>query len=79
MYASAVDDELRYQLAVTSFMLIYSCHDSLVIFLVLFVLFSQISPCTRGGINRISLQGCDARVFCLGVRIVKRRTVQHVG
>ncbi|CDP07144.1 unnamed protein product [Coffea canephora] len=37
-----------------------------------------ITPCTRDGINRISLTGCDARVFCLGVRIVKRRTVQHI-
>ncbi|KAJ9555596.1 hypothetical protein OSB04_010210 [Centaurea solstitialis] len=25
-----------------------------------------------------SLTGCDARVFCLGVRIVKRRTVQQI-
>ncbi|KAM7502055.1 hypothetical protein LguiB_000959 [Lonicera macranthoides] len=37
-----------------------------------------ITPCTRDGINKISLSGCDARVFCLGVRIVKRRTVQHI-
>ncbi|CAI9105156.1 OLC1v1004016C1 [Oldenlandia corymbosa var. corymbosa] len=37
-----------------------------------------ITPCTRDGINKISLTGCDARVFCLGVRIVKRRTVQHI-
>ncbi|XP_059626751.1 E3 SUMO-protein ligase SIZ1 [Cornus florida] len=37
-----------------------------------------ITPCTRDGINKISLKGCDARVFCLGVRIVKRRTVQQI-
>ncbi|KAK9169000.1 hypothetical protein Syun_001140 [Stephania yunnanensis] len=37
-----------------------------------------IKTCTREGINKISLSGCDARVFCLGVRIVKRRTVQQV-
>ncbi|KAA8544013.1 hypothetical protein F0562_021810 [Nyssa sinensis] len=37
-----------------------------------------ITPCTRDGINKISLTGCDARVFCLGVRIVKRRTVQQI-
>ncbi|KAM7522316.1 hypothetical protein LguiA_012218 [Lonicera macranthoides] len=37
-----------------------------------------ITPCTRDGINKISLTGCDARVFCLGVRMVKRRTVQHI-
>ncbi|KAI8525930.1 hypothetical protein RHMOL_Rhmol13G0269000 [Rhododendron molle] len=36
-----------------------------------------ITPCTRDGINKISLTGCDSRVFCLGVRIVKRRTVQQ--
>ncbi|KAK9124326.1 hypothetical protein Sjap_013928 [Stephania japonica] len=37
-----------------------------------------IKTCTREGINKISLSGCDARIFCLGVRIVKRRTVQQV-
>ncbi|GMH12526.1 hypothetical protein Nepgr_014367 [Nepenthes gracilis] len=37
-----------------------------------------ITPCTRDGINKISLTGCDARIFCLGVRIVKRRTVQQI-
>ncbi|GFZ18061.1 DNA-binding protein with MIZ/SP-RING zinc finger, PHD-finger and SAP domain-containing protein [Actinidia rufa] len=36
-----------------------------------------ITPCTRDGINKISLTGCDSRMFCLGVRIVKRRTVQQ--
>ncbi|XP_057479903.1 E3 SUMO-protein ligase SIZ1-like isoform X2 [Actinidia eriantha] len=37
-----------------------------------------ITPCTRDGINKISLKGCDSRMFCLGVRIVKRRTVQQI-
>ncbi|GAB2285091.1 SUMO ligase siz1, variant 2 [Dionaea muscipula] len=37
-----------------------------------------ITPCTRDGINKISLTGCDARMFCLGVRIVKRRTLQQI-
>uniref|UniRef100_A0A0V0IXN1 Putative E3 SUMO-protein ligase SIZ1-like n=1 Tax=Solanum chacoense TaxID=4108 RepID=A0A0V0IXN1_SOLCH len=37
-----------------------------------------ITPCTRDGINKVTLTGCDARVFCLGVRLVKRRTVQQV-
>ncbi|KAB2598098.1 E3 SUMO-protein ligase SIZ1-like [Pyrus ussuriensis x Pyrus communis] len=30
------------------------------------------------GINKISLSACDNRAFCLGVRLVKRRTVQQV-
>ncbi|KAL2541116.1 E3 SUMO-protein ligase SIZ1 [Abeliophyllum distichum] len=38
----------------------------------------NITPCTRDGINKISLTGCDARIFCLGVRIVKRRTLHQV-
>ncbi|KAL4592523.1 hypothetical protein LXL04_005521, partial [Taraxacum kok-saghyz] len=37
-----------------------------------------ITQCTQDGINKISLTGCDARVFCLGVRIVKRRTLQQI-
>ncbi|KAJ4971171.1 hypothetical protein NE237_004270 [Protea cynaroides] len=37
-----------------------------------------ITTCTREGINKISLSGCDARIFCLGVRIVRRRTIQQV-
>ncbi|XP_059660604.1 E3 SUMO-protein ligase SIZ1-like isoform X2 [Cornus florida] len=37
-----------------------------------------ITPCTRDGINKIFLSGCDARIFCLGVRIVKRRTIQKI-
>ncbi|XP_044504824.1 E3 SUMO-protein ligase SIZ1-like isoform X2 [Mangifera indica] len=37
-----------------------------------------ITQCTNDGVNRIVLNGCDARIFCLGVRIVKRRTVQQI-
>ncbi|XP_042503873.1 E3 SUMO-protein ligase SIZ1-like isoform X2 [Macadamia integrifolia] len=37
-----------------------------------------ITTCTREGINKVSLSGCDARIFCLGVRIVRRRTMQQV-
>ncbi|KAF5822839.1 putative chromatin regulator PHD family [Helianthus annuus] len=37
-----------------------------------------ITPCTRDGINKITFTGCDSRVFCVGVRIVKRRTVQQI-
>ncbi|KAE8677227.1 E3 SUMO-protein ligase SIZ1 [Hibiscus syriacus] len=37
-----------------------------------------ITPCTKDGINKITLTGCDARVFCFGVRIVKRRSVQQI-
>ncbi|KAI3461455.1 hypothetical protein Pfo_018118 [Paulownia fortunei] len=37
-----------------------------------------ITPCTRDGINKISLTGCDARIFCVGVRIVKRRTLHQI-
>ncbi|CAL1403387.1 unnamed protein product [Linum trigynum] len=37
-----------------------------------------ITPCTKDGINKISLSGFDARIFCLGVRIVKRRTLQQI-
>ncbi|XP_010264787.1 PREDICTED: E3 SUMO-protein ligase SIZ1-like [Nelumbo nucifera] len=33
---------------------------------------------TREGLNKISLQGCDARIFCIGIRIVKRCTIQQV-
>ncbi|KAJ0979333.1 hypothetical protein J5N97_014807 [Dioscorea zingiberensis] len=32
----------------------------------------------RDGLNKITLSRCDARVFCLGVRIVKKRTLQQV-
>ncbi|OVA09898.1 zinc finger protein [Macleaya cordata] len=37
-----------------------------------------ITTCTREGINKIFLSGCDSRIFCLGVRIARRRTVQQV-
>ncbi|KAF5783509.1 putative chromatin regulator PHD family [Helianthus annuus] len=37
-----------------------------------------ITPCTRDGINKVTVTCCDARVFCFGVRIVKRRTVQQI-
>ncbi|XP_038894174.1 E3 SUMO-protein ligase SIZ1 isoform X1 [Benincasa hispida] len=37
-----------------------------------------ITACTKDGMNKITLTGCDARSFCLGVRIVKRRTVQQI-
>ncbi|KAI7730845.1 hypothetical protein M8C21_002066 [Ambrosia artemisiifolia] len=37
-----------------------------------------ITSCIHEGSNKISLTGFDARVFCLGVRIVKRRTVQQI-
>ncbi|XP_010541343.1 PREDICTED: E3 SUMO-protein ligase SIZ1-like isoform X2 [Tarenaya hassleriana] len=37
-----------------------------------------ITHCIRDGVNKISLNGCDARVFCFGVRLVKRRTLQQV-
>lgn len=47
-------------------------------FLVYCLLFCQITAYTKDGFNKISLTGCDARIFCLGVRIVKRRTVQQV-
>lgn len=37
-----------------------------------------ITPCTKDGINKIFVGGCDSRIFCVGVRIVKRRTLQQV-
>lgn len=43
------------------------------------LLFCQITPYTRDGVNKISLTGCDARLFCMGIRIARRRTVQQVG
>ncbi|KAG6415415.1 hypothetical protein SASPL_122826 [Salvia splendens] len=36
-----------------------------------------ITPWTRDGINKIFVSGCDARIFCVGVRIVKKRTLQQ--
>ncbi|KAL1558573.1 SUMO ligase siz1 [Salvia divinorum] len=37
-----------------------------------------ITPWTRDGINKIFVSGCDARIFCVGVRIVKKRTLRQV-
>ncbi|KAK4772149.1 hypothetical protein SAY86_013924 [Trapa natans] len=37
-----------------------------------------ITPFVKDGINKISLSWGDARKFCMGVRIVKRRTVQQI-
>ncbi|VFQ96612.1 unnamed protein product [Cuscuta campestris] len=37
-----------------------------------------ITPLTGDGVNKVSLAGMDARVFCFGVRIVKKRTVQQI-
>lgn len=44
----------------------------------LVLLFWQITACIRDGVNRISLSGGDVRIFCFGVRLVKRRTLQQV-
>ncbi|XP_074591185.1 LOW QUALITY PROTEIN: E3 SUMO-protein ligase SIZ1-like [Curcuma longa] len=37
-----------------------------------------ISTCSTEGVNKIVLSRNDARVFCFGIRLVKRRTVQQV-
>lgn len=37
-----------------------------------------ITTCSREGMNKISLTRTDARVFCFGIRIAKRRTVPQV-
>ncbi|CAN6470851.1 unnamed protein product [Victoria cruziana] len=37
-----------------------------------------ITSFSREGINRISLSACDARIFCFGVRLVRRRSVSQV-
>ncbi|XP_052155234.1 E3 SUMO-protein ligase SIZ1 isoform X2 [Oryza glaberrima] len=37
-----------------------------------------ITTCSREGINKICLSRVDARTFCFGVRIAKRRTVAQV-
>lgn len=37
-----------------------------------------ISAYVSEGINKISLSMCDARVFCIGVRLAKRQTVEQV-
>ncbi|KAG2371386.1 E3 SUMO-protein [Vigna angularis] len=39
---------------------------------------SVITPYSKDGINRISLTVVDARIFCLGVRIIKRLTVPEI-
>ncbi|MCI10392.1 E3 SUMO-protein ligase SIZ1, partial [Trifolium medium] len=36
-----------------------------------------ITPHTKDGINKITLTVCDPRIFCLGVRIVRRRSLQQ--
>ncbi|GKV28801.1 hypothetical protein SLEP1_g37802 [Rubroshorea leprosula] len=36
-----------------------------------------ITSCTKDGFNKITLTGCDPRVFCFGVRLIKRQTVQQ--
>ena len=41
-------------------------------------MFLQVTTCSREGINKISLSRVDARTFCFGVRIVRRRTVPQV-
>ncbi|KAA3485844.1 E3 SUMO-protein ligase SIZ1-like isoform X1 [Gossypium australe] len=55
-----------------------NCSGLTVVMMVLLLLHVLISPCIKDGINKITLTGCDARVFCFGVRIVKRRTVQQI-
>ncbi|XP_008789064.3 E3 SUMO-protein ligase SIZ1 [Phoenix dactylifera] len=37
-----------------------------------------ITTYSREGINKICLSRCDTRIFCFGIRIAKRRTVQQV-
>ncbi|KAJ0978220.1 hypothetical protein J5N97_013694 [Dioscorea zingiberensis] len=37
-----------------------------------------ITTCSQEGINKILLSSCDPRVFCLGIRIAKKRTLQQV-
>ncbi|CAK7325500.1 unnamed protein product [Dovyalis caffra] len=37
-----------------------------------------IKLCIGEGMNRVSLSGCDSRIFCFGIRLVKRRTVEQV-
>lgn len=63
---------LNYQIAI--------CYRGFFLFHCLIPVYSfcQITPFTKDGVNKIYLTGCDARIFCLGVRIVKRRSVQQV-
>lgn len=59
--------------------LIYTVHFVLKFPIILLLFFfKQITTCSREGVNKIALSGCDARIFCMGVRIVKRRTLQQV-
>ncbi|KAG0464720.1 hypothetical protein HPP92_018884 [Vanilla planifolia] len=37
-----------------------------------------VTTCSREGSNKICLTWCDSRIFCFGVRIVKRRNLQQV-
>ncbi|XP_019447901.1 PREDICTED: E3 SUMO-protein ligase SIZ1-like isoform X1 [Lupinus angustifolius] len=37
-----------------------------------------ITPYTKDGVNKICLTGCDVRIFCLGVRIVRRRSMLQI-
>ncbi|KAM0953738.1 putative chromatin regulator PHD family [Dioscorea sansibarensis] len=37
-----------------------------------------ITTCSKEGVNKIKLSLCDSRAFCLGIRIVQRRTLQQV-
>ncbi|KAL2332057.1 hypothetical protein Fmac_019638 [Flemingia macrophylla] len=37
-----------------------------------------ITPYIKDGINKVSLNGCDARIFCFGVRIVKRLSMSEI-
>ncbi|XP_024382422.1 E3 SUMO-protein ligase SIZ1 isoform X3 [Physcomitrium patens] len=38
----------------------------------------SIAACTREGINRLIMSSYDARPFCLGVRIIRRRSLEEV-
>ncbi|GAB2276717.1 hypothetical protein Dimus_011433 [Dionaea muscipula] len=39
---------------------------------------ARISVALSEGVNKISLSACDARIFCFGIRLAKRRTLQQV-
>ena len=38
----------------------------------------QITVCTREGLNRLNMSAYDARPFCLGVRIIRRLSLEQV-
>ncbi|CAO2812943.1 unnamed protein product [Amaranthus hypochondriacus] len=38
----------------------------------------NISQYTKDGINKIVLSRCDPRIFCIGVRLVKQRSLQQI-